>query len=88
MIAGDIEVSIACGTDVVESLYENIQQNGGEALMNKSECIALKARIRHELHNLDLLELHFYALRIRLSLMQTFKQQIPLILQNIKQKRI
>ncbi len=28
MIAGDIEVSIACSTDVVESLYKNIQQNG------------------------------------------------------------
>jgi predicted nucleotidyltransferase len=28
MIAGDIEVSLACDTDVVESLYENIQQNG------------------------------------------------------------
>jgi predicted nucleotidyltransferase len=28
MIAGDIEVSLACGTDVVDSLYENIQQNG------------------------------------------------------------
>ncbi|MEA1960393.1 MAG: nucleotidyltransferase domain-containing protein [Bacillota bacterium] len=28
MIAGDIEVSIACSTDVLESLRENIQQNG------------------------------------------------------------
>lgn len=28
MIAGDIEVSIACDTDVIESLYEYIQQNG------------------------------------------------------------